>query len=142
MLSEATCNFLFVFLKGVGIVDILYVVRPRRAALNILGCSSVALVFMYCNLVSFASKLWKRPGELNNNNKKKRKQNPKRNNTRSVYIMQNTFCVDFFIFWALENYVSFCLTWYLESLNLFRHWVLSNKTLLYYQILQMISPRN
>lgn len=118
MLSEATCNFLFVFLKGVGIVDILYVVRPRRAALNILGCSSVALVFMYCNLVSFASKLWKRPGELNNNNKKKRKQNPKRNNTRSVYIMQNTFCVDFFYFLGFRKLCIFLFDMILRILEL------------------------
>lgn len=78
------------FPKGVGIVDILYAVRPRRTTLYILGFSNVVMVSMYCSLVSFGSKLWKRPGELN-----KKTQNNAQNNTQSVFNMQNNFRVYF-----------------------------------------------
>ena len=38
----------------------------------ILGVSNVVMASVYCNLVSFGSKLWERPGELKKKKKKKR----------------------------------------------------------------------
>lgn len=53
------------FPKGAGIVDSLYIVRPGRAILYVLRFSNMVMVSMYCSLVSFGNKPWKKPGELN-----------------------------------------------------------------------------
>lgn len=123
------------FPKGVGLVDILSAVRPRRATLYILGFSNVVMVSMYCSLVSFGSKLWKRPGELN-----KKTQNSAQNNTQSVFNMQNNFRVYFLGFRKLCYLIAWhgaCNTWkYSDTeFSLIR-------LFFYYQILKTISSRN
>ena len=123
------------FPKGVGIVDILHVVRPRRATLYILGFSNVVMVSMYCSLVSFGSKPWKRPGELNKKTKQRTEQHIK-----SVFNMQNNFRVYFLGFRKLcylTVWRDACNTWrYSDTeLSLIR-------LFFYYQILKTISSRN
>ena len=61
-------------------VDTLYVVRPRRAILHVLRFSNMAMVCMYCSLVSFGNKPWKKPGELN-----KKIEIPTKQHTKSVF---------------------------------------------------------